>query len=81
MENKDTISDACTNCEALSHSYKVVLMPICDCCAEKNGTNIIPVIIRTCLKCKSSIEINFVKRDILELLNKQLLGMEVIDEQ
>jgi hypothetical protein len=56
-------------------------MPICDCCAEKNGTNIIPVIIRTCLKCKSSIEINFVKRDILELLNKQLLGMEVIDEQ
>jgi hypothetical protein len=81
MENEDTIIDSCQNCKALSYSYKIMLLPICDCCAEKNGTNIIPMVVRTCLKCNATVEIDIVKRRIFDLLNKQLMGMEVIDEQ
>ena len=82
MEDKKFNTDPCSKCEGLSFSYGLILAPICDCCAEDRGTNIMAQVMRFCLICnETTFPVDYLDKKIISLFNKQLEAVEVIDEQ
>lgn len=80
MEDKKYSNDPCSNCGELGGTYKIRLEPICNCCAEEEGTNIIVEITKKCFGCDALIPVNLANLELLEHINKHLEEVEVADE-
>jgi hypothetical protein len=82
MEDKKFSTDPCSKCGESSFSYGLMLVPICNCCAEERGTNIMAQVMRFCLSCDQvTFPVDYLDEKIISLFNKQLDGLEVIDER